>query len=198
MFKNKFFLIIMALVVGLIAYSLFDVSTTENVNYTQKIKKYREDLNKKLLAEEDSPILNPSKFKGLNYFEPDSTYIFEGKFEARASTEKIGMSDGSGGSNPKVGEVSFEIQGQKVALAVFQEGENFFIPFKDATNTSNTYGGGRYLNIEAKEMVADKITLDFNKASNPYCAYNHNFVCPIPPKSNTLQMAINVGEKRFE
>jgi uncharacterized protein (DUF1684 family) len=59
-----------------------------------------------------------------------------------------------------------------------------------------TYGAGRYLDIK-KTPGATSITLDFNEAYNPYCAYNDSFSCPFPPKENILHVAILAGEKNY-
>jgi len=74
---------------------------------------------------------------------------------------------------------------------------DYFIPFKDATNGETTYGGGRYINGKIYEVIDGKVTLDFNQAYNPYCAYSTGYNCPIPPRENHLEIAINAGEKAY-
>ena len=74
--------------------------------------------------------------------------------------------------------------------------ENYlFIPFTDNSNGKTTYRGGRYLDATIPEKPTGYITLDFNKAYNPYCAYNKKYVCPIPPKNNYLDTDILAGVK---
>jgi uncharacterized protein (DUF1684 family) len=70
-----------------------------------------------------------------------------------------------------------------------------FIPFKDLTNGEDTYGGGRYLDLKIPE--GETILIDFNRAYNPYCAYNHNYSCPIPPFENHLKVKIEAGVKKY-
>jgi uncharacterized protein (DUF1684 family) len=72
-----------------------------------------------------------------------------------------------------------------------------FVPFKDMTNGKETYGGGRYLDLETTDIQNDSVILDFNKAYNPYCAYSNGYSCPIPPKENHLAVSIEAGEKTF-
>jgi uncharacterized protein len=72
-----------------------------------------------------------------------------------------------------------------------------FLPFKDETNGAETYGGGRYINLEISDIVNGKITIDFNKAYNPYCAYSEGYNCPIPPKANHFNISIPAGEKNY-
>jgi hypothetical protein len=71
-----------------------------------------------------------------------------------------------------------------------------FLAFGDETSARETYGAGRYLDVK-KVPGSSTITLDFNLAYNPYCAYSDGFSCPLPPKENLLSIAINAGEKTY-
>jgi uncharacterized protein (DUF1684 family) len=66
---------------------------------------------------------------------------------------------------------------------------------RDRTSGKETYGGGRYLDAEPSSVKEQQITLDFNTAYHPYCAYNEGFTCPIPPAENLIPVAIMAGEK---
>jgi uncharacterized protein (DUF1684 family) len=66
-----------------------------------------------------------------------------------------------------------------------------FLPFTDLTNGNETYGSGRYIDLRIPER--ETIIIDFNKAYNPYCAYNYGYACPIPPKENKLKVEIRAG-----
>ena len=70
-----------------------------------------------------------------------------------------------------------------------------FIPFNDLTNGNETYDGGRYLDL--KTTSESTIVIDFNKAYNPYCAYNDKYSCPIPPRENDLPIEIKAGILTF-
>ncbi len=72
-----------------------------------------------------------------------------------------------------------------------------FVPFTDPGNGHNTYGGGRYLDVPQPAPAAAEITLDFNRAYNPYCAYNNGYSCPVPPAENRLTVAVPAGEKAW-
>ena len=65
--------------------------------------------------------------------------------------------------------------------------------FNDKTNGISTYEGGRYIDISFKN--AQRIEIDFNKAYNPFCVYNAEYICPIPPKENFIDEEIIAGEK---
>ena len=85
---------------------------------------------------------------------------------------------------------------QGEALSKTDEYKDYLlIPFTDTTNGKETYGGGRYIDfaIPASEMV----TLDFNLAYNPSCAYSSRYSCPIPPRENRLKAEIRAGEKTY-
>ena len=68
-----------------------------------------------------------------------------------------------------------------------------FVPFYDLTTGIETYGGGRFLDVDVKNN--QQIVLDFNTAYNPYCVYNPNYICPVPPVNNTLKVKVLAGEK---
>ena len=103
--------------------------------------------------------------------------------------------------------MKFKIHGKPLALSVYQidpeiaakfpeYGDLMFVPFKDMTNKTETYGGGRYIDIRAPK--GNSAILDFNLAYNPNCAYGgEKWNCPIPPKENSLDVAITAGEKRY-
>ncbi|MEI9956742.1 MAG: DUF1684 domain-containing protein [Ferruginibacter sp.] len=72
-----------------------------------------------------------------------------------------------------------------------------FIPFTDATSGDESYGSGRYIDILTTDIKNNTVTIDFNKAYNPYCAYTTGYNCPIPPRENYLIVAVKAGEKSF-
>ena len=106
----------------------------------------------------------------------------------------IQTSDGQQRVYRRDARVSFEVDGESVTLAMYNTGQpGFFIPFRDSTSGKTSYGAGRYLDIEANGDGS--VTLDFNLAYNPYCAYNDSYSCPMPPHENWLTIPIEAGEK---
>ena len=101
-------------------------------------------------------------------------------------------------SYERVGVLEFTFQGQSLSLGAFipdgtKEIEGLFVPFVDATSGKETYPAGRYLDIPP--TTTGLYEIDFNRAYNPYCAYNATYECPYPPASNRLKIEIRAGEK---
>jgi uncharacterized protein (DUF1684 family) len=112
--------------------------------------------------------------------------------------ERVGlaMTDGSKDSLLVFGKAKAKIEGQNIELVVYQyDSGDFFIPFKDKTAPTETYGGGRYLELPLTNIKDNQILLDFNQAYFPFCAYNKTYACPVPPKANHLNIRIPAGEK---
>ncbi len=145
-------------------------------------------------------------FEGLRYFPPDSSYRVKAFFERIEDGQPFRME--STGEVRDIylpyARVHFRIRGREEVLTVFQNlrllqedayQDYLFIPFRDSTSGRLSYGGGRYLDIRIPET--DSIIIDFNKAYNPYCAYNYEYSCPVPPEENTLSVAIKAGEMAY-
>jgi uncharacterized protein (DUF1684 family) len=98
----------------------------------------------------------------------------------------------------RVGVLEFKLNGESMTLAAFvEEGtrriETLFVPFADQTTGKETYSAGRYLDLHPTPTGI--YAVDFNKAYNPYCAYNDTYECPFPPPSNRLKLEVRAGEK---
>ncbi len=139
-------------------------------------------------------------FDALKYYDVDPAFKFVLPLNAVTEKESIVIQTNTGDEQDfyRLGTVDFEIAGEKASLAVYQGVENpqLFIPFKDTSNGTETYGAGRYL--EPMALANGDIELDFNLAFNPYCAYSENYVCPLPPSENWLTVSIRAGEKAYK
>ncbi|HET9359080.1 MAG TPA: DUF1684 domain-containing protein [Vicinamibacterales bacterium] len=98
----------------------------------------------------------------------------------------------------RVGVLEFRLGGEPMTLAAFVPNgtrriESLFVPFADLTTGNETYPAGRYLDLDP--TATGIYAIDFNRAYNPYCAYNNTYECPYPPPSNRLKVAIRAGEK---
>jgi uncharacterized protein (DUF1684 family) len=136
-------------------------------------------------------------FKGLSYFPMDGSLRFELPLEESAKKEPIQMQTSTGDVQEyrRLGRVRFTLDGNQAELTVFGNDSGYFVPFVDALAGKETYGAGRYL--EPVALPSGKLLIDFNLAYNPYCAYNENWSCPIPPAENRLRIPIRAGEKLF-
>jgi len=98
----------------------------------------------------------------------------------------------------RAGVARFHVDGVPAPLTLFTSADTheLFLPFRDATSGNETYGAGRYLEVEPSGLD-QRVIVDLNYAYNPYCAYNPDWSCPIPPGENWLAVPIRAGEKTF-
>ena len=178
--------------------------------YNKSIENFRTGKNIKLMYAESTP-LKPEQqksFEGLNYFPPDIQYLVEAQLKKEEEQVVVFMKTSTERAPEyiKYGTVTFTLNGREHSLSAYQskklvevsqEETGLFIPFRDATSGKETYGGGRYVDCEIP-ADGDMLLIDFNKAYNPYCAYNPRFSCVIPPEENRLEVRIEAGEKIFE
>jgi uncharacterized protein len=156
-------------------------------------------------TDEESPIMPGEKpdFRGLEYYPINPDLKFSARLHRYPTPGRIrlGTNTGEIRSGLRYGYFEFRVEGQNCRLQVYRLEEaanrqaSLFIPFRDATSGYETYGAGRY--IDLKENTSGVYDLDFNRAYNPYCAYNAEFSCPIPPAENTLAVPIHAGEKKY-
>jgi uncharacterized protein (DUF1684 family) len=169
---------------------------------------FQETLNKEYGNREESPLTEEDfkAFKGLDFYPINEKFIVEAKF-VRTPEEKIFKMKTTGARLPeyvKYGELAFTLNGKGFKLNLYQnielikrEGyaDYLFLPFSDLTCGKESYIGGRYLDMRIPK--GDVVTIDFNKAYNPYCAYNHKYSCPIVPLDNDMETEVLAGVKKF-
>ncbi len=147
------------------------------------------------------PLMKRKKFKGLEYFTPDPEFAFKLELKEHVEKKKLVVKDSKGNDRNFIawGEFVFNIHGVDHKLQAYKTdaGEKrLFIPFKDGTSGKESYGAGRYLDLQEETDLSDgKWDLDLNNAYNPWCAYNHNYACPLVPPENWLDVRIEAGEK---
>lgn len=176
--------------------------------YISEIKSWQDTMNLEFADREESPLdsLDFLKFKGLEFFAIDKKYRVEADFIRTPNEQPFGMKTTTDRLPVyvKYGEVFFKIDNKECKINIYQNqdlikkpeyADYLFIPFMDKTSGNESYRGGRY--IDLKIPSGDKIMIDFNKAYNPYCAYNHKYSCPIPPYDNKLDVEIRAGVKAF-
>ena len=171
--------------------------------YEQQILAFRSGKDEFFRASHTSPIPHEQRhhYPGLQYFAPDQRFRIDGLTldpePDPTSTTEVVTSDGKTREAWRVGTLTFEVPGGRAVLAgyTFEPGpvSELFIPFRDATSGSGTYGAGRYLDLEPEDDGT--YALDFNLAYNPWCAYAPQYSCPLPPRENWLTFPISAGEK---
>lgn len=170
--------------------------------YAQKVMRHRDSTSAMFLSGANG-VLPKNKLSPtgkLPFFSPDEVFrvkaIFEpienGEvFEMKTSTDRLP-------EYKRYGVLHFSLGDASLQLTLYQNVEQpdyLFCPFKDLTNTGTTYGAGRYLDFQLSDL--QNPVIDFNYAYNPYCAYNKEFSCPIPPAENHLKVPIPAGEKKW-
>ena len=153
------------------------------------------------LTEEDL-----AHFEGLNFYSADISFAIPAVFEpiTGAPIEEFATTTARMAKYRAKGYLKFEYDAKPYQLTVYENAVyasqpnydgSLFLPFTDATNGKETYGGGRYLDFNIKEV--DNVLIDFNRSYNPYCAYNPKYSCPIPPLENDLDFAVTAGIKKW-
>jgi uncharacterized protein len=138
-------------------------------------------------------------FHELRYFPPDPKFRLSAKLNRAPAPEEAYLRTNRDGQAVMryLGDLTFSVGRSPVRLAVYHAGEgvgtSVFVPFRDLTSGTDSYGPGRYLTLELTET--DVYELDFNRAFNPYCAYTDDYECGFPPAQNDLPVAIRAGEK---
>ena len=193
-------IIIIVSIAGFILYSLQGSQSSES--YLDGIRQYREDKNSQMVGE-GAPFAGKAKeFTGLKYFDIDPAYRISASLEPVKDRKVVILSTNDGRENRylEYAWADFAINDVKCRLLILEvmedgpEKGSLFLAFADETSARETYGAGRYLDIN-KVPGSSSVLLDFNKAYNPYCAYSDNFSCPFPPKQNILGVPIRAGEK---
>ena len=185
-----------------IAILLYSFLPGEKQSFEETIKAHRIEITEFMKEGSDSPLPDTLKsgFEGLNYFTPDPSFKIQATLDKITDNSKLSIptNDGEIRVFTRYAYANFELSGKgyQLTLLLPNEGDQLFLPFGDLTNGNSTYGGGRYLDID--KTTRNKITIDFNLAYNPYCAYGTDYSCPLPPTENTLSASINAGEMNFD
>jgi peptide deformylase len=177
-------------------------------NYEAQIDLYRSELKSKLEKDAFGPV-RKENVGYLDYYPVSQNFLVQAEVEILFGEKSFRMPtyDGTSNEYKRYALLHFEILGEKYTLTAYQSVALFqnpqykdylFLPFIDQTNGNETYGGGRYIELDASKVINGKITIDFNKAYNPYCAYSSGYRCPQPPAENTLNTQILAGEKAYK
>ncbi len=177
-------------------------------DYRVQVQAYRDSVNR-VFADTATSILHDTavaRFQGLHYWAVDEHYRVTARFKKIRDAEARAMKT-SGQRTPlykPYGTLRFMLSGEKCVLTLYQSadpqrphlGNYLLLAFTDLTTGAESYGGGRYLEYTTAD-VSGKMTVDFNYAFNPYCAYSAGYSCVIPPPENFLGVRVEAGVKKF-
>lgn len=174
-------------------------------SYDDSLLTWQRHYKEAFLETEKSP-LTAADTGFIRFYKPDPVWRVQARFVKWDEPGQLLLPTYNRKSKAftKYGSLDFEIGGRMLRLFVYQnqnymttDSLHLFLPFTDLTNGSETYGGGRYIDLSVGEIRDGHIVLDFNKAYNPYCAFAGGYSCPVPPEENRLTIAIPVGERQF-
>jgi len=138
------------------------------------------------------------EFKGMRWFPVQEAYRITATFVAYEQPKDIEIANvlGDVSKQPSPGYAVFTLDGKEYRLEPMLEGKDkLFFVFGDLTNNKTTYGAGRFLYADLPKD--GHVTLDFNQAVNPPCAFTPFATCPLPPRQNRLKVAIEAGELNY-
>lgn len=171
----------------------------------KEILKFQKELNEGYLSKEDTPLRgeNYANFKAHPFFPIDLKYRVVADFVRTPNAIPFDMNTSSGKTRPYVeyGKATFILNGKKHTVTLYQNltlikkpeyADHLFLPFKDETAGTETYGGGKYLDLRIPK--GNTMVIDFNQSYHPYCAYNaYDYSCPIVPRENWISTRIEAG-----
>jgi uncharacterized protein (DUF1684 family) len=179
--------------------------------YTEAIREQRTEKDEFFGDSPASPIPARERaagFGGLRYYPPDLAYRVEAAVLPFPERQTVLLGSTKGDLRPQVryAEIQFTLDGEPCTLVAFKDPDGdldapgeLFIPFRDATTGTETYGAGRYLEVEEHQRPdgGRSAILDFNLAYSPWCAYNEAYSCVLPPKENRLSVSVRAGERTY-
>lgn len=174
----------------------------DNRDYADTIAAARADKDQQFRTASDSPIPpnRQSDLLPLAYFPIDPEYNVAATLKPSEDQTVVEMVTSTGGKEEmrRAGTLQFTIKGQPMKLTAFVEAaarnlDRLFVPFTDLTTGTETYPGGRYLDLDRN--TSGLYVLDFNRAYHPYCYYNPTWECPYPPAENRLPVPVRAGER---
>lgn len=202
MIDKKLFLIVPVLLA--IAVFFFK-SKTDGHSYSGKIADIRAKKERYLKHSESSPFNQLGvQFRPIAYFPINPEYRVRATLEKIKKTQRLTLpnSDGTTAVYQKYAYAHFSLRNRKLKLLILKQigfgdlSNIYFLGFSDETSGKESYGGGRYIDLEMGD--SSHVIIDFNLAYNPYCAYTDKYVCPLPPKENILPIKISAGEKDYK
>ncbi len=183
-------------------------SLKKQKNYSDELSAYRKTYKSGFLEDPRSP-LNEDDLKHLDFYPPNQDWKLQCECSKVENAKPFELPTYSGITRTYIAhsKVKCAYKNQDLGFYLYKNltqpanplYKNYlFLPFKDETNSIETYGGGRYINLYESDIQDGKIVIDFNKCYNPWCAYSDGYNCPIPPKDNHFELSVLAGEKSYK
>jgi len=175
--------------------------TAAEIPYDQEIAAWRADKDRFMRESSESPVVaaDRASFPPLAYYPINQEYRVPASLTVARADDILEMQTSTGQRRKmqRIGALEFTVKGQPLKLTAFAEANDtelrrLFVPFHDLTNGSETYPGGRYLDLD--RTATGVYDLDFNRAYHPFCVFNPTYDCPVPPRENRLPLPIRAGE----
>jgi len=187
--------------------TLIAVSATSD--YKKTIEEFQKEMNAEFKDAKTSPLTEDDLkvFTGLDFYTINEEYNIEAKLILNTKQKVFGMKTTTNRRPIYVvyGIAKFKLNGKSVEINIYQNIEllkkdkykdYLFLLFTDNTSGITSYAGGRYIDLRIPK-AGEKLIIDFNKAYNPYCAYNHKYSCPIPSEKDHIEIMIEAGVKKW-
>jgi len=171
-------------------------------SYVEAVEGQRDRKERFFREHPDSPVAG-AEFSGLDYYPVDPDWRFVLPLHEHDDKEVVVVETTDDDERPyrRFGEFRFDVDGESVSLQAYKpvgDAGRLWVPFRDTTSGDETYGAGRYVDLDPEEHLTDDgWILDFNLAYNPTCAYNESYACPLPPSENWLDVAVEAGERAY-
>ena len=171
------------------------------IPYEEEIGGWRAEKDR-FMRSSESPVAEPQRasFPPLPYFGINEEYRVPAALKLAPAKDIMQMPTSTGERRDmrRIGALEFTVKGELMRLTAFADATDtdlrrLFVPFYDLTNGTETYPGGRYLDLD--RTATGIYDLDFNRAYHPFCLFNATYDCPVPPRENRLKVPVRAGEK---
>ncbi|RXK51116.1 DUF1684 domain-containing protein [Halorientalis pallida] len=178
--------------------------TDDTDDWVERLRANREEKDRFFAEHRQSPIPPAERdgFDGLEYYPPDPDYRVTATVTVHDEPEPVEMDTTEGRTVRylRIVTFAFDLDGETYTLHGYrQEHEDggIFVPIRDKTTGQSSYEHGRYMELEPDRALTDgdEVTLDFNLAYSPFCAFSETFDCPLPPEENWLETTVEAGER---
>ena len=201
--RQKVFIVLVIAIVGVTIANFLNVGEASD-EYLERITEERKNKNGYMLSS-SGPLSEEDRknFTGLKYYPIKEDFKVRAKTTPIKRKQPIFIPTTTGESKRYIpyAYVTFELGGEEHKMILYQDWEEtnpnkLSLMFADNTSGGLTYGGGRY--IDVMKSNGNSVIIDFNTAYNPFCHFNDEYSCPIPPRENLLTVAIEAGEKLYK